>query len=105
MTVDVEISVGWGCVHDANSTIDIANSTILYNPDPMVPMVAFQNLKKNTLCSCKDGSNIWHSGIPRPCFPQLNATNTASPCFWCSSTLPRLIKPNQVELRKLSPIE
>ena len=58
MTVDVgdEITVGWGCVHAANSTIDMAKSTILYEPDPMVLMVAFQNLMKNPGYNCIDGS-------------------------------------------------
>ena len=58
MTADVgdEISVGWGCVHAADSTRDMAKSTILYDPDPMVPMVAFQNLIKNPGCTCIDGS-------------------------------------------------
>ena len=32
-----ETSVDWGCVHAANSTIDVTKSTILYDPDPMFP--------------------------------------------------------------------
>ena len=72
MTVDVgdEITVGWCCVHAANSTIDMAKSTILYDPDPMVPMVAFQNLMKNPGCTCIDGSR--YVNILKPTrFPNL----------------------------------